>query len=66
MSIMELLNHINARGTTVLVATHDQAVVDRMRRRVVRFERGQLTADEQDGAYWEQAVVKEQKLGSTK
>ena len=63
-SIMELLNHINARGTTVLVATHDQAVVDRMRRRVVRFERGRLSADEQDGAYWEQAVVKEQKLST--
>ena len=59
MSIMELLNHINVRGTTVIVATHDQAVVDRMRRRVVRFERGRIAADEQDGAYWDQAVIEQ-------
>ena len=38
--IMELLARINLKGTTVVVATHNQAVVDRMRRRVVRLEDG--------------------------
>ncbi len=50
--IMELLLRINLKGTTVVVATHNQAVVDRMRRRVVRLEDGRIVADEERGYYF--------------
>src|SRR5271156_5782321 len=50
--IMELLLRINLKGTTVVVATHNQAVVDRMRRRVVRLEDGRIVADEERGYYY--------------
>jgi cell division transport system ATP-binding protein len=50
--IMELLLRINLKGTTVLVATHNQAVVDRMRRRVVRLEDGKIVTDEERGCYY--------------
>ncbi|MDQ2872251.1 MAG: cell division ATP-binding protein FtsE [Candidatus Eremiobacteraeota bacterium] len=50
--IMELLLRINLKGTTVVVATHNQAVVDRMRRRVVRLENGRIATDEERGYYF--------------
>jgi cell division transport system ATP-binding protein len=50
--IMELLLRINLKGTTVVVATHNQAVVDRMRRRVIRLEDGKIVADEERGYYF--------------
>ncbi|MBV8354961.1 MAG: cell division ATP-binding protein FtsE [Candidatus Eremiobacteraeota bacterium] len=50
--IMELLLRINLKGTTILVATHNQAVVDRMRRRVVRLEDGRIVSDEERGYYF--------------
>jgi cell division transport system ATP-binding protein len=50
--IMELLLRINLKGTTVVVATHNQAVVDRMRRRVVRLDDGRIIADEERGFYF--------------
>lgn len=49
--IMRLLEQINESGTTVLVATHDQQVVDRMRRRVIELHRGQMVRDEAQGRY---------------
>jgi cell division transport system ATP-binding protein len=49
--IVELLSRINRSGTTIVVATHDTAIVDRMQKRVLGFERGRLVRDEQDGAY---------------
>jgi cell division transport system ATP-binding protein len=56
--IMQLLNHINENGTTVLVATHDHAVVDRMMRRVIAFDRGRLVRDDAEGVY-SHAVIRE-------
>ncbi|HTA39446.1 MAG TPA: cell division ATP-binding protein FtsE [Candidatus Acidoferrales bacterium] len=50
--IMELLLRINLKGTTIVVATHNQAVVDRMRRRVVRMEDGRIVTDEERGYYY--------------
>jgi cell division transport system ATP-binding protein len=50
--IMELLLRINLKGTTVVVATHNQAVVDRMRRRVVRLEDGKILHDDERGYYF--------------
>jgi cell division transport system ATP-binding protein len=49
--IMTLLARINAKGTTVIVATHNQGIVDRMRRRVVRLVNGRITHDEERGRY---------------
>ena len=49
--IMDLLERINRTGTTVLVATHDRAMVDNMRRRVIALDRGHLTRDQDRGVY---------------
>ena len=50
--IMDLLLRINLKGTTIVVATHNQSVVDRMRRRVVRLDDGKITTDEERGYYY--------------
>ncbi len=44
VEIMRLFREINARGTTVLVATHDRDLIERMQRRTVILERGQVVA----------------------
>ncbi|MFC7456420.1 cell division ATP-binding protein FtsE [Brachybacterium sp. GCM10030267] len=49
--ILDLLAEINERGTTVVMATHDQAAVDRMRRRVVEMVGGRVVRDEAAGLY---------------
>ena len=51
MGIVQLLQEINRQGTTVLVATHDAHVVDRMQKRVVAFMQGRLVRDDAQGAY---------------
>src|SRR4051794_5369593 len=51
IGIMQLLYRINRTGTTVIVATHDSAMVDRMRRRVIELSAGRVVRDEQAGAY---------------
>ena len=51
IDIMRLLYRINRTGTTVLVATHDQAMVDKMRRRVLELSRGRVVRDEAAGRY---------------
>jgi cell division transport system ATP-binding protein len=51
IGIMQLLYRINRAGTTVLVATHDSDMVDRMRRRVIELKRGRIIRDEAGGAY---------------
>lgn len=49
--IMELLARINRKGTTVVVATHNSIVVDRMRRRVIRLLDGKIVSDDERGVY---------------
>ena len=44
-------DRINRTGTTVVMATHDHAIVDAMRRRVIALERGQIVRDQTRGAY---------------
>jgi cell division transport system ATP-binding protein len=51
IDIMRLLYRINRTGTTVLVATHDQTMVDKMRRRVLELAHGQVVRDEAAGRY---------------
>jgi cell division transport system ATP-binding protein len=49
--IMRLLDRINRTGTTVVMATHDQQMVDRMRRRVIELAHGHLARDQVRGVY---------------
>jgi cell division transport system ATP-binding protein len=51
VEIMKLLDRINRTGTTVIMATHDNAIVDAMRRRVVELESGRVVRDQARGVY---------------
>ena len=51
IGIMQLLYRINRTGSTVLVATHDKAMVDKMRRRVIELVDGRIVRDEATGLY---------------
>jgi cell division transport system ATP-binding protein len=51
LGIMQLIYRINRAGTTVIVATHDSEMVDRMRRRVIEMNEGRVVRDEAGGAY---------------
>jgi cell division transport system ATP-binding protein len=51
IGIMQLLYRINRTGTTVIVATHDVTMVDRMRRRVIALERGRVVRDQAASSY---------------
>ena len=51
MGIMRLLDRINRTGTTVVMATHDQGIVDSMRRRVIELDRGTVVRDQARGVY---------------
>src|SRR5438874_6678877 len=59
IDIMRLLYRINRTGTTVLVATHDQAMVDKMRRRVLELSEGRLVRDEAVGLYARDETTRE-------
>jgi len=49
--IMELLDKINRRNTTVITATHNKSIVDAMKRRVVQIEGGRIVRDQPLGGY---------------
>jgi cell division transport system ATP-binding protein len=51
VDIMRLLDKVNKIGTTVVMATHDQAIVDAMRKRVIELERGKVVRDQSRGVY---------------
>jgi cell division transport system ATP-binding protein len=51
VGIMKLLDLINRRGTTVIMATHDRSIVDSMQRRVIELDRGVVVRDESRGIY---------------
>jgi cell division transport system ATP-binding protein len=51
VGIMRLLDRINKTGTTVLMCTHDQGIVNSMRRRVIELDRGSLVRDQARGVY---------------
>jgi cell division transport system ATP-binding protein len=59
VDIMRLLYRINRTGTTVLIASHDQAMVDKMRRRVLELSRGQIVRDEATGLYTRDETTRE-------
>jgi len=49
--IMQIFNAINRRGTTVLIATHDRDMVDKLRKRVIQLRNGFLVRDQKNGGY---------------
>ena len=49
VGIMQLLYRINRAGTTVVMATHDREMVDKMRRRVIQLEGGKVVRDDRRG-----------------
>lgn len=51
LEIMKLLNNINKRGTTIIMATHDKEIVNRMRKRVIVLNKGKIIRDQQKGGY---------------
>jgi cell division transport system ATP-binding protein len=51
IGIMQLIYRINRTGTTVVVATHDKEMVDKMRRRVIELRDGHIVRDELSGLY---------------
>jgi cell division transport system ATP-binding protein len=51
VGIMQLLYRINRTGTTVVMATHDREMVDKMRKRVIALEDGVVIRDERRGGY---------------
>jgi ABC-type methionine transport system ATPase subunit len=51
VGIMRILDRISRTGTTVVMATHDHAIVDAMQRRVIELDRGHISRDESRGIY---------------
>ncbi len=51
VGIMRILDRINRTGTTIVMATHDQRIVDAMRRRVVELDHGAMVRDDTRGVY---------------
>ena len=49
--IMQLLEEINSRGTTVVVVTHNREIVDQMQKRVIRLKKGKIISDVEKGGY---------------
>ena len=51
VGIMRILDRINRTGTTIVMATHDQRIVDAMRRRVIELDHGSMVRDQARGVY---------------
>jgi cell division transport system ATP-binding protein len=49
--IMELLDDLNKKGTTVVVVTHNKEIVDAMQKRVIRLKKGRIVSDVEKGGY---------------
>lgn len=51
LEVMHLLEKLNQEGKTVIVATHDENIVNSMKKRVIAFKDGRIFSDEQNGTY---------------
>ncbi|NMB91316.1 cell division ATP-binding protein FtsE [candidate division WWE3 bacterium] len=49
--VIEILQKINSLGTTVIMSTHDERIVDKLTKRVIRIEKGKLISDKEGGTY---------------
>lgn len=66
-SIIEVLERINSKGTTVVMATHDVNIVETSRHRTLTFQNGRIISDEFDGGYFtsELRLTGEIRMGNT-
>lgn len=64
MEIMQLLEAINQQGTTVIVVTHDNEIVNQMRKRVITLKEGAVYQDEEDGSYAKSLSIQNESLFS--
>jgi cell division transport system ATP-binding protein len=66
--IMQILNRINVRGTTVLMATHNKDIVDMMKKRVIVLSKGRISVDQEKGSYFplveSAAIIRENEYAS--
>lgn len=51
VEIMKMLDEINKKGTTVVVVTHNQEIVNMMQKRVITLKKGKIISDEEKGGY---------------
>jgi cell division transport system ATP-binding protein len=51
MEIMHLLEELNKAGKTIIMATHDETIVNTMKRRVIAFKDGIIISDTKNGTY---------------
>ncbi len=56
MEIMKVLENINAMGTTIVMATHDRDIVDRMQKRVILLDHGKIIKDIEKGSYVHETI----------
>lgn len=56
MEIMHVLEEINAMGTTIVMATHDKEIVDKMQKRVISLDHGKVVSDIEKGSYDHESV----------
>ena len=56
MEIMKVLEDINAMGTTIVMATHDRDIVDKMQKRVVLLDHGKIIRDIEKGSYVHETI----------
>ena len=52
--IMKLLLDVNAKGTTVIVSTHDKDIVNKLKKRVISMNHGEMINDEERGGYFDE------------
>jgi len=51
MEVVHILEKINSLGTTILMATHDEGIVNKLKKRVIRIEDGKIVSDKKGGKY---------------
>lgn len=56
LEIVQLLERISQRGTTVLISSHDLPIINAMRKRVITLNKGQLISDVDSGVYEMEAL----------
>ena len=56
--VIEILERINSLGTTIIMASHDQNIVNKLKKRVVRIEEGKIKSDKKGGRYYGQIMAK--------
>jgi cell division transport system ATP-binding protein len=66
LEIIELLRRINDFGTTILVTTHDEKIVNMLEKRVITLKDGKIVADQKEGTYRVDATVADKIIGNRK